>query len=305
MGSDDHYPEEAPTPPRARGRLRHRRDPGHQRAVRRRSSRRPATAPWPSARSTRPTTPTRPPENLVPGSLVFTPTVGPGRPASHQPVVDLDARRLLVEPGGAWQLGEAPSGPPGRPRRPRGRAGVRDVGRRRPARPRPSGSTPPAAASRERRTRGVTRPGRAARSWPTPGTAPTSPGGAPARAGSWGPPRSAAFPPTATACSTWPATSGSGPPTGGPSDTPTRSTSPAACRRTRAVVTWSRATTRRSRSSGSGARVIKGGSHLCADTYCLRYRPAARRPQMVDTGTSHVGFRCVRRDPPTEEEVVA
>jgi formylglycine-generating enzyme len=42
-------------------------------------------------------------------------------------------------------------------------------------------------------------------------------------------------------------------------------------------------------------KVIKGGSHLCADTYCLRYRPAARRPQMIDTGTSHLGFRCVRR----------
>jgi sulfatase modifying factor 1 len=39
-------------------------------------------------------------------------------------------------------------------------------------------------------------------------------------------------------------------------------------------------------------KVIKGGSHLCADSYCLRYRPAARRPQMVDTGMSHVGFRC-------------
>ncbi len=47
-------------------------------------------------------------------------------------------------------------------------------------------------------------------------------------------------------------------------------------------------------------KVIKGGSHLCADTYCLRYRPAARRPQMVDTGTSHIGFRCVRHRPPTE-----
>jgi formylglycine-generating enzyme required for sulfatase activity len=42
-------------------------------------------------------------------------------------------------------------------------------------------------------------------------------------------------------------------------------------------------------------KVVKGGSHLCADSYCLRYRPAARRPQMVDTGTSHQGFRCVRR----------
>jgi formylglycine-generating enzyme required for sulfatase activity len=41
-------------------------------------------------------------------------------------------------------------------------------------------------------------------------------------------------------------------------------------------------------------RVIKGGSFLCADSYCLRYRPAARRPQQVDTGMSHLGFRCVR-----------
>lgn len=41
-------------------------------------------------------------------------------------------------------------------------------------------------------------------------------------------------------------------------------------------------------------RVIKGGSFLCADSYCMRYRPAARRPQMIDTGMSHIGFRCVR-----------
>ena len=38
-------------------------------------------------------------------------------------------------------------------------------------------------------------------------------------------------------------------------------------------------------------KVIKGGSFLCADSYCLRYRPAARRPQMIDTGMSHIGFR--------------
>ncbi|HZO27245.1 MAG TPA: formylglycine-generating enzyme family protein [Chloroflexota bacterium] len=42
-------------------------------------------------------------------------------------------------------------------------------------------------------------------------------------------------------------------------------------------------------------RVIKGGSHLCAPNYCLRYRPAARQPQMVDTGMAHIGFRCVVR----------
>ncbi|TWD80057.1 formylglycine-generating enzyme required for sulfatase activity [Kribbella amoyensis] len=45
-------------------------------------------------------------------------------------------------------------------------------------------------------------------------------------------------------------------------------------------------------------KVIKGGSFLCADSYCLRYRPAARRPQMVDTGMSHLGFRCVRTGRP-------
>lgn len=40
-------------------------------------------------------------------------------------------------------------------------------------------------------------------------------------------------------------------------------------------------------------KVIKGGSFLCADSYCRRYRPAARRPQAIDTGMSHIGFRCV------------
>jgi sulfatase modifying factor 1 len=43
-------------------------------------------------------------------------------------------------------------------------------------------------------------------------------------------------------------------------------------------------------------KVLKGGSHLCAPNYCRRYRPAARHPEPVDTSTSHVGFRCVRRE---------
>jgi formylglycine-generating enzyme len=42
-------------------------------------------------------------------------------------------------------------------------------------------------------------------------------------------------------------------------------------------------------------RVMKGGSHLCAPNYCRRYRPAARMAQAVDTSTSHLGFRCVVR----------
>ncbi|WP_210497092.1 formylglycine-generating enzyme family protein [Microvirga antarctica] len=42
-------------------------------------------------------------------------------------------------------------------------------------------------------------------------------------------------------------------------------------------------------------KVVKGGSHLCAPSYCRRYRPAARHPHPVDTSTSHIGFRCIRR----------
>jgi sulfatase modifying factor 1 len=42
-------------------------------------------------------------------------------------------------------------------------------------------------------------------------------------------------------------------------------------------------------------KVLKGGSHLCAPNYCRRYRPSARYPQPIDTSTCHVGFRCLLR----------
>jgi formylglycine-generating enzyme len=42
-------------------------------------------------------------------------------------------------------------------------------------------------------------------------------------------------------------------------------------------------------------KVTKGGSFLCAPSYCRRYRPAARMAQPVDTSTCHLGFRCVVR----------
>ncbi|WP_369821495.1 formylglycine-generating enzyme family protein [Novosphingobium sp. CF614] len=48
-----------------------------------------------------------------------------------------------------------------------------------------------------------------------------------------------------------------------------------------------------------GRKVIKGGSHLCAENYCRRYRPAARQPETVETSTAHLGFRCVVRLPVT------
>ncbi|WP_166874391.1 formylglycine-generating enzyme family protein [Salinibacterium sp. ZJ450] len=46
--------------------------------------------------------------------------------------------------------------------------------------------------------------------------------------------------------------------------------------------------------SAEPRRVLKGGSHLCAPEYCLRYRPAARTSQTEDSATTHIGFRCVR-----------
>ena len=40
-------------------------------------------------------------------------------------------------------------------------------------------------------------------------------------------------------------------------------------------------------------RAQRGGSFLCNDEYCSRYRPSARHGCSPDTGMSHVGFRCV------------
>lgn len=42
-------------------------------------------------------------------------------------------------------------------------------------------------------------------------------------------------------------------------------------------------------------KVMKGGSYLCAPNYCRRYRPAARMAQQMDTSTCHLGFRCIVR----------
>ena len=42
-------------------------------------------------------------------------------------------------------------------------------------------------------------------------------------------------------------------------------------------------------------KVIKGGSFLCAPNYCRRYRPAARMAQPIDSAACHLGVRCVKR----------
>jgi len=45
---------------------------------------------------------------------------------------------------------------------------------------------------------------------------------------------------------------------------------------------------------GSGVNTIKGGSYLCADNFCRRFRPAARQPEEIDFSSNHIGFRIIR-----------
>jgi formylglycine-generating enzyme len=47
---------------------------------------------------------------------------------------------------------------------------------------------------------------------------------------------------------------------------------------------------------GTRKRVHKGGSYLCTDQYCKRYEPGGRGKGEPDTGTNHLGFRCVSND---------
>ena len=42
-------------------------------------------------------------------------------------------------------------------------------------------------------------------------------------------------------------------------------------------------------------KVVKGGSFICAPNYCRRYRPAVRMAQETNSGTNHIGFRCIVR----------
>ena len=75
---------------------------------------------------------------------------------------------------------------------------------------------------------------------------------------------------------------------------PADAASPCCVPTIRAAARWPPATIRRARGR-IPRKVVKGGSFLCAPNYCRRYRPAARHAQMIDSGMSHIGFRCVAR----------
>ena len=48
---------------------------------------------------------------------------------------------------------------------------------------------------------------------------------------------------------------------------------------------------------GVAKRVQRGGSYLCSDLYCRRYVPGGRGKGDVESGTNHIGFRCVKDAP--------
>ena len=47
--------------------------------------------------------------------------------------------------------------------------------------------------------------------------------------------------------------------------------------------------------SGIPRKVLKGGSFLCAENYCSRYRPSSRIPESIESATCHISFRCIAR----------
>ena len=49
---------------------------------------------------------------------------------------------------------------------------------------------------------------------------------------------------------------------------------------------------------GVNKRVMRGGSYLCTDQYCSRYMVGTRGKGETSTGTNHLGFRCVKPNPP-------
>jgi formylglycine-generating enzyme required for sulfatase activity len=57
------------------------------------------------------------------------------------------------------------------------------------------------------------------------------------------------------------------------------------------------ATSRDPAEPGVVKRVMRGGSYLCTDQYCSRYEVGSRGKGAVDTGTNHLGFRCVESRP--------
>ena len=171
MGADAFYPEERPVRRvEVRG-LLDRPPAGDRGAVRALRRARRATSPWPSARSTPPTTPTPTPTPSCRARWSSTRRAGPvdlGDVRSWWRYVP--GRVLAPARGPGLDRGRAPA-PPGDPRRLRGRRRLRRLGGQGAADRGRVGARGPRRAGGRRSSRGATRSPRAGGSWPTRGRA--------------------------------------------------------------------------------------------------------------------------------------
>ena len=234
--------------------------------------------------------PGRGPRPAAPGSLVFLATAGrwtcgtwrSGGGTPRAPTGAIPAGRAARR--AAWTGTRSPTWPPRTPTR-------TPPGRARSCPPRPSGSSPPAAGWTGRSSPGATSSAKGrvmANTWQ--GEFPwhnLKPPAARARR------RCGASRRTATASTTWPATCGSGRATTSPRSRGQPAARPCCAPRNPRVTDPGGSLVPGEPGAHIPRRVIKGGSHLCAPNYCLRYRPAARQGEAVDTSTAHLGFRCV------------
>ncbi len=220
---------------------------------------------------------------LVPGSSVFTKPAGPVGLRDHQ-------AWWAYVPGANWRHPEGPeSSFDDRADHPVVHVAYEDVcglcrlGRQGDCRPRPNGNSRRAAGSTTRPMRGARTSRRMAGSWRTPGRA-VSRSRISREDGYEGTSPVDAFPAKRLR--------------------PLRHDRQClgvdgqrlrfAARRRRETILLPVASEQRSRGA---RRVVKGGSHLCAPNYCLRYRPAARQSQSLDTSTMpyRISLRRARR----------
>ena len=52
-------------------------------------------------------------------------------------------------------------------------------------------------------------------------------------------------------------------------------------------------------------RVMRGGSYLCHESYCFRFRAAARSCNTPDSATGNIGFRVCSRDSDSDSDIAA